>query len=199
MVQLQSGDEHFTRDDLFELCDTVAAAWSSAASGDWSVRAGTVEWSCLRTADHAVDCVYAPAFFLASRRLDRYPETGADVTMGEAATPHLLLESLSIAARMLSGVVADAAPEDHAIIFRRPEPIIGTPPDFLPRGALELILHAHDVCLGLGVPFEPSAGLCHRLREHTRTWPMWRGGWGTPGYGDDAWGDLLACAGRARA
>ena len=31
---------------------------------------------------------------------------------------------------------------------------------------MELILHAHDVCSGLGVKFEPDLYLCRRLREH---------------------------------
>jgi hypothetical protein len=61
-----------------------------------------------------------------------------------------------------------------------------------------LILHAHDVCSGLRVPFEPPAGLCHRLREHTRPWPMWTLVWNTPGRGDDPWGDLLDASGRRR-
>ena len=63
---------------------------------------------------------------------------------------------------------------------------------------MELILHAHDVCAGLVVSFEPPADLCHRLREHTRNWPMWNGPWRELGRSDDAWGDLLTASGRAR-
>jgi hypothetical protein len=37
---------------------------------------GTLEWSCFKTADHTVDCVFSYAFFLASRRTDRYPPFG---------------------------------------------------------------------------------------------------------------------------
>lgn len=122
---------------------------------DWSLPAGTLEWSCIRTADHAVDCVYAPALFLASRRADAYPEVGLDLTLGDAATPDRLVESLEIATRMLAAVVRDADDDVRAIIFRRPAVLLGRPEDFAPRAALELILHAHDVCAGLGVPFDP--------------------------------------------
>jgi len=197
-VELVSGEERFSVDDLYELSDLVATTWASAADRDWSAGAGTVEWSCARTADHAVDCVYAPAFFLASRRRDAYPEIGMDLTLGPEAPPRLLVQSLGIATRVLAAVVNDAGPEVRAVIFRRPEIVTAAPPDFVPRGAVELILHAHDVCAGLDVPFEPPGALCHRLREHTRPWPMWTFAWNGLGRTDDPWGDLLVGSGRHR-
>jgi hypothetical protein len=195
-AELRSGEESFTVDDLHALTDLVARAWTAAAGADWSARAGTLEWTCLATADHAVDCVYAPAFFLASRRRDAYPDVGADRTLGRAATPARLVESLQIATRVLAGVVDAADPSVRAVIFRRPEIIVGAPRDFPPRAATELVLHAHDVCEGLGVPFTPPEDLCHRLREHTRPWPMWTIYWNGLGATSDPWGDLLAATGR---
>jgi len=189
----------FTVDDLATLSAAVSAAWTAAADRDWSVPAGTLEWSCLRTADHAVDCVYAPALFLASRRVDDYPSVGVDLTLGGDATPALLVESLGIATRLLTGAVAEAGGEPgvRAILFRRPSPTTGAPADFPPRAALELALHAHDVCDGLGVAFEPPADGARRLREHTRPWPLWESAWGgPPGRGDDPWRDLLTATGR---
>ena len=193
---LVSGEERFTVDDLSELSELVARTWTSAAHLDWSARAGTLEWSCLATADHAVDCVYAPAFFLASRRTDDYPEAGVDLTLGAAATPARLVESLKIATRLLVAVVNDAEPTARSIIFRRPEPLTGAPVDFPARAALELALHAYDVSIGLGVPFDPPTSVCHRLREHTRPWPMWRIVWGSLGDSREPWGDLLEASGR---
>ena len=104
-----------------------------------------------------------------------------------------------IATRILAAVVNDADPRARAVIFKRPGIQIGSPADFVPRGAMELILHAHDVCLGLAVPFEPPASICHRLREHTRPWPMWTMAGSGLGATDDPWGDLLAGSGRSRA
>ena len=196
-MELVSGDDRFSAADLDELVALVAAAWTSAADRDWSVPAAGLEWSCLRTADHAVDCVYAPAFFLASRRLDGYPVAGSNLELGDAATPELLVESLRIANRLRRGVVADSPADARANIFGLPDLVAG-PPDFVPRAAVELILHAHDVCAGLAVPFEPPADLGGRLCEHTRPWPLWTRGWkGLPSTGDP-WGDLLAGSGRAR-
>lgn len=195
---LVSGDERFTVDDLYALSDLVARAWKSADDMDWSVKAGTLEWSCTKTADHAVDCLYAPAFFLASRRTEGYPEAGRDLTLGAKAMPALLVESLEIATRVLIAVVNDADADVRAVIFQRPDVLLGAPSDFVPRGAVELILHAHDVCCGLGVTFEPPAALCRRLREHTRPWPMWTVGWNGLVQTDDPWGDLLSSSGRHR-
>ncbi len=195
---LLSGTEAFTAEDLNELSDLVGTTWMSALDRYWSVPAGTLEWSCLATADHAVDCVYAPAFFLASRLTTGYPLAGRDLTLGDLATPERLVQSLQLATRMVAAVVAAAEPEAMAAIFQRPTVLIGSPPDFLPRAALELILHAHDVCAGLGIAFEPPAALCHRLCEHTRRWPMWSmEGNGLPET-DDPWGDLLAGSHRSR-
>jgi hypothetical protein len=195
---LASGSERFTVEDLCELSELVAHVWLTASDADWSVRAGTLEWTCLATADHAVDCVYAPAFFLASRRTDTYPEAGLDLTLGHRATPVRLVRSLELATRMLVAVVRDAAADAHAVIFRRPALLLGAREDFLPRAAIELALHGHDVCTGLAVPFEPSVAVAYRLREHTRPWPLWSIAWDGLGETDDPWGDLLAASGRAR-
>jgi hypothetical protein len=118
--------------------------------------------------------VYAPVFFLASRNIDGYPDVGLDLALGSDAIPAHLVQSLRIATTMLAGVVNDAGPGVRAVIFRRPEVMIGAPEYFVPRGAAELILHAHDVCEGLGVSFEPPSDLCYPLREHTRRSPCGR-------------------------
>jgi hypothetical protein len=60
-----------------------------------------------------------------------------------------------------------------------------------------MILHAQDVCAGLGVELTPPRDVCERLREHTRLWPHWT----TPGWHqldafDDPWMDLLDASGR---
>ena len=186
----------FTGEDLEELTRLVAGTWRSGADRDWSVPAGTVEWSCTKTADHAVDTVFAPALFLASRKLDGYPGYGIQ-TPGPDAAPALLIEALETASRVLVAVVGAAEPDARAVIWRRPQIETRGPEDFVPRGALELILHAHDVCIGLGVAFDPPADLCERLRQHTRSWPHWQSpGWSPLTMVGDAWTDLLRASGR---
>jgi hypothetical protein len=190
----------FTGHDLDRLTSLVVAAWSAGRDRDWSRPAGTVAWTCTRTAAHTVDAVLAVAFFLASRRRDAYPTWGGgDLLLGPDPSPDDLVEAIATTGRVLSAVVAAAELGTRAIIWRRPVPGTGTPPDFAARGALELVLHAHDVCAGLAVPFEPPVDACARLRDHTRAWPHWSSpGWQPAPATGDPWGDLLAGAGRAR-
>jgi hypothetical protein len=193
---LHGGVGNFTGDDLTALAALVADAWRSGADHDWSAPAGTLEWSCARTADHTVDTVLAPAFFLASRRQDDYPGYG-EFGVGPGASPDVLAEAVETAARILAAVAAATDPGVRAVIWRRPQVTTRGPDDFPPRGALELILHGHDVCSGLGVPFQPPAGLCDRLRHHTRDWPHWASpGWQALTLDGDPWADLLRASGR---
>jgi hypothetical protein len=190
----------FSNGDLEVLSALVAVVWRSASNRDWSTTAGTLEWTCTKTADHAVDTVVAPAIFLASRKQDGYPELGWKTPWPDAR-PEQLVEGLEIATRVLVAVIDGAPPGTRAVIRRRPEIQTAGPEDFAPRAGLELILHAHDVCSGLAVEFEPPADICYRLREHTRDWPAWglsQPTWTALPTTDDPWGDLLHASGRQR-
>jgi hypothetical protein len=186
----------FTPDDLVEVAGCAATAWRAGAGRDWEAPAGTLTWSCAHTADHAVDATLAPAFFLASRRRADYPPYGA-ATPGPDASPEEYAEALLAAARLLAALVTATEPDARAIIWRRPALEVRGPADFAPRGGLELVLHAHDVCAGLGIPFTPPADPCDRLRRHTHDWPHWRTpGWAPLALSGDPWADLLHASGR---
>jgi hypothetical protein len=181
----------FTLADFELLSDLVVAAWQSAVDADWSVPAGTLEWSCLRTADHTVDCVFSYALFLASGRQDDYPPFTELHALPEA-TPADVVNGLRAVTTMLSAVIAASPPDARAIIRRRPAAVTAPPGDFAARGALEMVLHAHDVCTGLGVPFAPPADVCGRLYEHTDRWGVGELGHERRG----PWSDLLERSGR---
>src|SRR4051812_14604932 len=118
----------FTREDLDEVAEQVVSAWRSGLDRDWSTPAGTLEWSCTKTADHAVDSVLAIAFFLASRKLDGYPEWGwGELTMGEDPPPAHLVDGLEAVARVLSALVAAVPPGTRATLRRRPAVETGDP------------------------------------------------------------------------
>jgi hypothetical protein len=187
-----AGDGPFSADDLDTLSRLVLDAWQSGLDRDWSVPAGTLEWSCWRTADHTVDCVFSYALFLASRRQDAYPPFG-ELRALAAATPADIVNGLQAVTTMLWAVIVTADPTTRAVIHYRPQVETGGPQDFAARGALEMILHAHDVCAGLGVTFAPPRDLCGRLRDHTAEWPQAR-----TDPTSDPWSDLLERSGRAR-
>jgi hypothetical protein len=198
-ILLAMSEVVFSPGDLAALTEIVAGAWRLGADRDWSVPAGTLEWSCTQTADHAVDTLLAPAFNLASRLEDRGVGMHWGIfTMGPDATPQRLVEGLETASRILCSVVIAAEPGARACIRSRPTPQSAPAADFVPRGGVELILHAHDVCAGLRVRFEPPPDLVARLREHLRSWQSWWPAWGRLTSRDDAWGDLLEVSGRSR-
>jgi len=190
----------FTSEDFMSVTACVTGAWQAGAAGDWSGSAGTLEWSCAETADHCYDATLAPAFFLASRRQDSYPPWGGGLfTIGADKRPEYLIEALWTAARVVVGVVDTAAPDTTAVIFRRPTPMARPAADFLPRCAMELVLHGHDVAQGLGVAMEPPAEAIQRFIEHTADFPVWSyPGWSPVMATGDPWGDLLVATGRSR-
>lgn len=190
---MSSNSHLFTADDLEQLSRLAIETWQSGLDRDWSVPAGTLDWSCRRTAEHTVDAVFAPAFFLASRRLHAYPHFEDLRALPDASIADLV-EGLRAVGTMLHAVVVTAEPDTRAIIRRRPAIETAGPQDFAPRGALEMILHTFDISTGLGVPFDPPRDLCPRLWAHTEGWPGQEPVQPT----GDVWSDLLVRYGRPR-
>ena len=187
-------DEIFTVEDLEALGELTLAAWGSALDRDWSVPAGTLEWSCLATADHTVDCVFSYALFLASRKTDGYPAFDLLRALPEAG-PADMLDGVRAVVGMLAATIRAAPGDARATLFwdGGERVVVTGPAPFAPRGGLELVLHAHDVCAGLGVPFAPPADVCARLLAATDGWPGAVDGWTPTG---DPWSDLLTRSGR---
>ena len=160
----------FTTDDLDVLADQVIVDWRAHADADWGVPAGTLEWSCRETAVHVVDTLFAPAFFLASRRTDAYPGFGPLSAPAKASITDLA-HGLRGAANLLIGVVRDADPGVRAIIRRSPKPETAPPADFVParrtrahpprprhRGRARIRLRARIRAVRLSSWTTPAAG-----------------------------------------
>ncbi len=188
-----TGSDPFSADDLREVTRFVLDRWAEGVDRDWRVPAGTLDWDCLYTADHLVDCVFSYAFFLASRKIDDYPNYG-ELHALAGSGPTDMIEGLRATSTMLLAVIDTAEPDAVAVIRRRPTVQTGGPRAFAARGGLEMILHAYDVCSGLGIAFEPPAPLCRRLFDTTGDWH----GVGSIEPTADAWGDLLERSGRPR-
>jgi len=183
----------FSADDLAVASRLVVAAWGAAVDRDWRVPAGPLEWSCWKTPEHTVDCVFSYAFFLASRATAAYPPFDELRALPEA-TPADLGDGLRAATTMLHAVIVTSDPQARAIIRQRPRPVTGAPIEFAARGALEMVLHGHDVASGLGVHLRLPDDLARRLLGSTDGWP----GAVPLGATGDAWSDLIARSGRPR-
>jgi hypothetical protein len=184
----------FTVTDLRTAGDLLLDRWAGAEARDWFVPAGALEWDCHRTADHLVDCVFSYALFLGSGKRDGYPRFG-ELHALAGAGPADLVDGLRAVLTMLTAVIGTAPSSAEAVIWPRPAVTLGGPADFAARGGLELVLHAHDVCSGLGMPYEPDADACRRLFAHTVDWP---GHHHEVVPTADAWADLIERSGRPR-
>jgi hypothetical protein len=187
----------FSSEDLKALSHFAIVAWNEGIGRDWSVPAGTLEWSCRTTAEHVLDAALMPALNLASQRLDAYVPLEV-LRFSPESTPTDLVDCFRATTTAAWAIIYTAAPEARAVIRRRPVVETGGRDDFAARCALELALHTHDLCSGLGIRFDPPAELCARLREHTRHWPVAYGEWSELRSTEDPWGDIIEASGRIR-
>ncbi|MBO1337278.1 hypothetical protein [Streptomyces sp. VRA16 Mangrove soil] len=176
-----------TADDVAEAVQITVAALRPASGADWHVPAGSLEWTCWETGEHLADDLFAYAArigslapsldeeepFGFSRRRPQGPANTvtADVERGVGG----LMQAVEACGGLLVAVVRATPPNTRAFhIFG-----VSDPEGFAAMGVVETLLHAHDMALGLGVPFEPPAALCarvlHRLfpdaPEEAAPWP----------------------------
>jgi hypothetical protein len=149
--------EPVTVDDLDSALVAVLDALTPALGADWSVPAAELEWSCRQTIEHVADDMVLYAALVTARAKSRYP--AMLVRLDEDAAPPDYLEVLAASGRILSTVIRAMPPEVevwHTSGFADPEAMAA-------MGVAELVLHAHDLCLGLGLPWTPPAGLSARV------------------------------------
>jgi uncharacterized protein (TIGR03083 family) len=136
-------------DDLDRAVDSVVAMLGPTTDQDWQTPAGSLEWTCRLTAEHAAHCLQAYAMQLASQAPARYVSFFSRAL--EDATTAEVLELLEASGRLLSSVVRAAKPTDRGF-----HPFgIADAEGFAGMGCIELLVHAGDIAAGLGLPFEP--------------------------------------------
>jgi hypothetical protein len=141
-------------DDLDRAVDSVVAALRPGVDRDWQAPAGSLEWPCRFTAEHAGHCLQAYAMQLASQaathNVSFFSRALDDATNAE------VLEFLEASGRLLSAVVRAAKPTHrgfHPFGIADAEGTAG-------MGCIELLVHGGDIAAGLGLPFEPPPDVC---------------------------------------
>lgn len=180
-----------TADDV--LAAAAAAVTALAPGGDWSARAGDLDWNCWETVEHVADDLlfYALQLALPGYRdtlpleaVARYPGGEPNVTRADpAAGVAGLFAVLSASAGLLAAAVRTApagAQGHHAFGPADAEASAA-------MGVLETLVHTADVAAGLGLPFRPDPALCGRVLA--RLFPE-------VDAGDDAWTALRWATGR---
>ncbi|MDF2711945.1 MAG: hypothetical protein K0R62_7597 [Nonomuraea muscovyensis] len=126
---------------------------------DWSRPAGETDWSLLELLDHVTLGVTGYAGLLVARPADRY------IALRTGNDPHApaaeRLESITIAATLLSHTVRATAPEVRAYHPWGASDRTG----FAAMGAVEILVHAHDLTRTLGFDWTPPDHLAEQAVE----------------------------------
>lgn len=157
---------------------------------DWTgVRAGRLEWTCRRTAEHVASDLIAYAGQLAGRAQTAYvpfeitldgTEDGLDPADNEG-----VCQVIETTGALLAATVRTTPPRVRAF---HPYPFRSANREgFAAMGVAEVLLHTHDIAEGLGLAYEPPAGLCEDVL--TRIFPHVRPG-------PEPWPTLLWATGR---
>jgi hypothetical protein len=156
---------------------------------DWSVPAGPLEWSCWQTVDHVIGCVFSYAFQLASRAQNGFLPF-QELHAMPAAQPSELVTGLRGITELFSGLLGsvpgDAEASDGVFML--------DVDDWAARAAYEMLLHTHDVVVGLGARFDPPSPMCAWVIASPKLWMLDRGIATTK---TNPWEALLVGSGRA--
>lgn len=146
-------------DQVEEAVAYAAKVLRTAVGGDWSVKAGGLEWSCLETAEHIAGDLVAYAGQLTGRAADGW--VPFEIAFDEGSGPEDAIRVLESTAGLLSAVVRTTPPGVRAY---HPYPsgkadAVG----FAAMGVAEVLLHTYDITQALGVETDPPAGLCEAV------------------------------------
>ncbi|NUP19342.1 MAG: GNAT family N-acetyltransferase [Streptomyces sp.] len=158
----------------------------TAVGQDWeAVKAGRLEWSCHTTAFHIAEDLIAYAGQLAGRAQDDY--VPFEITLDDGTDNDGLLHVIETSGVLFAATLRTTPPEVRAF---HPHPFRSANREgFAAMGVAEVLLHTHDIAEGLGLPYEPDAGLAEFVL--TTIFPHIR-----PEPGPDHWRTLLWATGR---
>ncbi|MFD0273249.1 maleylpyruvate isomerase N-terminal domain-containing protein [Kitasatospora sp. NPDC127111] len=160
-----------TPDDLALALRLAAGTLRGApADADWSRPAGAVDWDCWATVEHLADdlLAYAAQLGPAAPPQDRYvpflsvrqfPDGPNNFVFAQRESgPDGLIQVLEASGALMVAMARTAAPGTRAY-----HPWgLSDPAGFTAMSLLETLVHLHDVAQGLGLPWQPPAGLCAR-------------------------------------
>ncbi|AXB44119.1 maleylpyruvate isomerase N-terminal domain-containing protein [Amycolatopsis albispora] len=160
-----------TAEDVETAVGLALATLGDAPAEKWENPAGTLTWTCWETAEHLADDLFAYAAQLGLRRgpVDRYvpfelirrrPEAPDGVVFADRSSgPSGLLQVLESCGALLASMVRTAPPTARGFHVHGAADASST----AGMGVVEVLVHTHDLALGLGVPWTPPEDLCDRV------------------------------------
>ena len=131
----------------------MAAVLTPHQDLDWQAPAGSLEWSCWRTAAHVAHDLASYAGQVAGRATDGY--LPFDLVIAPDAAPQEVLRVVAACGRLLSDAVAGAGPGPVAWHWG-----LSDAAGFAAMGVGEALVHTYDITQGLGVVWRPPEPLC---------------------------------------
>ena len=134
--------------------DEMRSALTPASDRTWEVPAGDVVWTCRATAAHVADDLFSYASQVIAQ-----PDSGylpIEAVMEPRASNAEILRVVAMCGRLLSNAVDSASSDARAW-----HPY-GTsdPAGFAAMGAVEVLVHTHDIAKGLQLDWRPPSTLC---------------------------------------
>ncbi|MHA5048666.1 GNAT family N-acetyltransferase [Streptomyces sp. SD15] len=159
-------------DQVTEAVAECVALLRTATGRDWDgVKAGRLEWSCRKTAEHIASALIAYAGQLAGQPTDAY--VPFEIVMEDGTDNAGVVDVIETTGALLAAAVRTAPREVRAF---HPYPFRSANREgFAAMGVTEVLLHTHDIAEGLGLAHEPPAALCEdvltRIFPHVRPGP----------------------------
>src|ERR1700749_4595228 len=146
-----------TASDLDAAIACVMSGLLPLTDRDWSVRAGTSEWDCWRTAEHIGDTLLSYAWQLAVQPTTRYVR--AIATAEKDASPAEVLEFAVTGGRVLASLGRTSPAHVRAY-----HPAgMADPEGFAGMGCYEALLHGNDIAQGFGLSLDPPRDVSRRV------------------------------------
>jgi len=130
----------------------MVAVLTPQDEADWQVPAGSLEWSCWKTAAHVAHDLLAYAGQVAARATAEY--LPFDLVIAPEAAPRELLGVVSASGRLLSSAVAHAGAGPVAWHWGMSDAA-----GFAAMGVAEALVHTYDITQGLAVAWLPPEPL----------------------------------------
>jgi len=151
------------------------------SDAEWSLKAGRLDWDCRATVLHIASDFVGYAGQMTAPRLAGY--VPFDVVLEGDPDAVALAEVVRATGGLLSSVGRTTSLET---LSWHPYGMAG-PADFCAMGAVEALVHAHDLSEGLGVTWEPPGWLVGRVLGQLFNLDQ---------AGEGHWSDLLLATGR---
>jgi hypothetical protein len=177
-----------TESELADALDRSLTALSGVEDHDWTLPAGSLDWSCWQAIDHTIDCVLSFALQI-GHPIDSGFHPLAPIHAEPTATPSDLVQSLRSVSSLFLAITRDS-PQD----LTASDGIVSlTIADWRGRTAYEVALHTYDVRMGLGQDFSLPDGLSTSIMASGALWMFDRS---RPQRASDPWHALVTGSGR---